>query len=103
MRYMLSKEFTKISATSGTVQNISRINTLEMSTSTVQGSGLLLSPLQKHTFSNLGSFYLRCVDGQAGACVVPFFVDVGGGFSSDGSISDFDDFTQEDVDDVFKD
>lgn len=102
MRYILSKEFTKISATSGTVQNISRINTLEMSTSTVQGSGLLLSPLQKHTFSNLSSFYLRCVDGYAGACVVPFFVDGGSGVSSDGSIPGFDNFNQDDVDDIFK-
>lgn len=81
MRYLLSKEFTKISATTGTIQNASNIRTLEMATSAVPESGILISPLQKHTFKDT-TIYLRCIDGWAEACVVLFFVDSGGGSSS---------------------
>ena len=105
MRYMLSKEFTKISETSGTIQNASQIRTIEMSTSNAAGSGILINPLQKHTFSNLSNVYLRCVDGQCAACVVPFFVDIGSAvvtvYEGDGGGSS-DSFTQADVDDMFK-
>ena len=101
MRYLLSKEFTKISETSGTVQNASRIRTLEMSETTEPSKGILIPPLRTHTFTGT-TIYLRCVDGWAQARVVPFIVDGGGGASSSSdSSSDFDSFNQQDVDDIF--
>ncbi len=77
MRYLLSKEFKKISETSGTIQNASNIRTLEMTTFAVPNSGILIPPLRTHTFTGT-TIYLRCVDGWAEARVVPFIVDGGG-------------------------
>ena len=71
MLYLLSKDFTKISATTGTVQNASKICTLEMSNTNTPDSGILIAPLQKHTFKDT-SVYLRCIDGWAEARVVLF-------------------------------
>ena len=87
MRYLLSKEFTKISETSGTIQNASNIRTLEMSTFAVPNSGIFIAPLQTHTFTDT-TIYLRCVDGWAQACVVPFVVDGGNSSGSSDTSSD---------------
>ena len=103
MRYLLSKEFTQISETSGTIQNASRIRTLEMSETTEPNKGILIPPLRTHTFTGT-TIYLRCIDGWAEARVVPFIVDGGGGggaSSSSDSSSGYDSFNQQDVDDMF--
>ena len=75
MRYLLSKEFTKIGRISGTVQNLSQICTLEMAAANEPDTGVLIPPLQKHSIQNT-TVYLRCVDGWAEAGVVPFVLDM---------------------------
>lgn len=80
MIYTCGHEFIKIDETSGTVQNESNINTIEMSQSNEPNSGILIYPLQKHSFND-SDIYLRCVDGAARARVVPFKVDEKGGGS----------------------
>lgn len=82
MRYIVSGEFTKIDETSGTIQNTSKINVVEVSDTNEKGSGIMLYPLDRFTFSK--SLYARCVDGGgAEVRVVPFEVDAqGGGVSS---------------------
>lgn len=85
MIYQLTKSFTKITETTGTVQNSSQIYTLEMSQSNVKDSGIFIYPLQSKSFSNK-TIYLRCVDGAgAEARVIPFEVGAEGG---DISLSD---------------
>ena len=85
MIYNLSKDFTQITETTGTIQNASHIYTLEMSQSNTKDSGILIYPLQSKSFSNK-TIYLRCVDGAgAEARVIPFEVGTGGG---DISLSD---------------
>ncbi|MBQ4495115.1 MAG: hypothetical protein II968_05040 [Selenomonadaceae bacterium] len=72
MIYQLSKDFTQIAETTGTIQNTSQIYTLEMSQSNVKDSGIFIYPLSKVSFSNK-TIYLRCVDGAgAEARVIPF-------------------------------
>ena len=78
MIYMCGDTFIKIDETSGTVQNESNINTIEMSQSIEPNSGILIYPLQKHSFND-SDIYLRCVDGAARARVVSFKVDAKGG------------------------
>ena len=79
MIYTLSKDFTKITETTGTIQNTSQIYTLEMSQSNSKDSGIFIYPLQSKSFSNK-TIYLRCVDGAgAEARVIPFEVGAGGG------------------------
>ena len=93
MSYLVSKDFTKISETSGTIQNASNIRTLEMSTFAVPNSGILIPPLRTHTFSNT-TVDLRCVDGWAQARVVPFVVD-GGGSTSSSDSTNYDEITDD--------
>ena len=106
MRYNVTNEFTKISETAGTIQNVSNVYPVEVSDKAEAGSGILLFPLNKFSF-NEAVLFMRCVDvgGRAEILVTPFTVDMGigvisGGTSSSGSQS-FNDST--DVDDVFKD
>ena len=87
MLYLLSKEFTKISETCGTIQNASRIRTLEMSETTEPSKGIIISPLRTHTFTDT-TIYLRCVDGSAQVRVVPFVVDGGNSSGSSDTSSD---------------
>lgn len=105
MRYNVTGEFTKISETTGTIQNVSNYS-VEVSDKAEAGSGILLYPLNKFSFNEVVLF-MRCVDvgGRAEILVTPFTVDMGigvisGGGSSSGTQS-FNDST--DVDDVFKD
>ena len=85
MIYQLGNDFTQISETTGTIQNTSHINTVEMSNSTVEGSGILIYPLQTKSFNNK-TIYLRCYEnGGAEVRVIPFEVGAEGG---DISLSD---------------
>lgn len=108
MKYLLSKQFTQIAETTGTIQNSSHVGTIEMSTSNTPDSGILIAPLQRITFSGR-TIYLRCIDGWAEARVVPFIVDSGGGSSSSdtqGGGSTVDDsqiITDEEVDQLLDD
>lgn len=83
MRYVVSDDFVQINETSGTVQNASKINIVEVSDSTVKGSGIMLYPMDRFTFST--SIYARCIEsGGAEVRVVPFEAGVQGG-GGDGS------------------
>lgn len=109
MRYIVSGEFTKITGTSGTIQNTSKINVVEISDTNEKDSGIMLYPLEKFTFSK--SLYARCVDGAgAEVRVVPFIVDGGGiiitgGGGSSGSQTVPEDqiATDEDIDSLIDD
>lgn len=93
MRYFLSKDFTQIAETSGTIQNTSHIYSAEISDNAQAGSGLILPPLKKFSFVDK-TLYARCHDVTAVEIrVVPFIVDAGAGGSSNsggGSSVDFD-------------
>lgn len=100
MRYPLTKNFTKLSETSGTIQNSSKIYAVEISDNPIAGSGFLLHPLNKISFTDK-QLYARCAEVAAvDVYVVPFTVDmgvtVGSGDSAEG-------FTEQDFDDIFKD
>lgn len=86
MLYQLSSDFIKISETFGTVQNTSAVHTIEMSQSDAPNSGILIYPLQKHSFKDTAIF-LRCTDGGSAIVrVVPFELDVEGGEGSVGTL-----------------
>lgn len=80
MQYLVSNAgFTKITEPKGTLQNISRTWTIEVSNTTAENSGVLLPPMCKIQFDG-DSVYVRCVDGSgAEARVIPFEVVVKGG------------------------
>lgn len=80
MQYLVSKDnFTKITETKGTIQNISKTLTIEVSETQTKNSGVLLPPMGKIQFDG-NSVYARCVDGAgAEARVIPFEVVAGGG------------------------
>ena len=101
MRYFLSKDFTQIAETSGTIQNTSHIYSAEISDSASAGSGLILPPLNKISFVNK-TLYARCVDVAVEIRVVPFLLTSSAGASSASTVAAFDDFTQDDIDDIFK-
>lgn len=87
MQYLVGKDsFTKINETKGTIQNASKITTIEVSNAPVPGSGILLSPTSKFTFE-IDGVYVRCVDGAgAEVRVVPFEVAGEGGGGGVGTI-----------------
>lgn len=81
-----SDSATKISESSGTIQNHSRDWDIEISNSAYFTDKILLYPRQNYSFSNM-DVYLRCAEqGRfAEVFVVPFSVDAkGGGGSSSG-------------------
>ena len=87
MRYEITDEFTKISETTGTIQNMSNVYAVEVSNKAEADSGIILYPLNRISVT-LSECYLRCVDGgNAEVRVVPFEVDVtrGGGSSAAGT------------------
>ena len=88
MRYVATKEFTRISESAGTIQNTSPICTVEVSDKAEAGSGILLYPKEKITVRG-SPIYIRCISGAAYVNVVTFVV-VGEG----GSSSSTDDDTQ---------
>ena len=85
--YRVNSDFIKISETSGTIQNTSRVFDLEVSNQPEPNSGIILFGLNKFSFSNDETIYLRCIDGVADVRVVPFTTDATGGGSS---VDDFD-------------
>ena len=101
MIYSVADQFVQITETSGTVQNTSYIFDVEVSHKPEVDSGILLRPLNKYSFSNQ-TIYLRCIGGRADCRVIPFIVDAVAGASSASTVAAFDDFTQDDVDDIFK-
>ena len=86
MIYNVTNEFTKISETSGTIQNVGYVYPVEISDKAEADSGILLYPLNKISFADK-TLYIRCVEttGHAEIHVVPFTVDSGG--TSTGGIS----------------
>ena len=78
MKYLLTKDFTRLEETSGTIQNASKIRTIEVSDDGTEGNGILLYPQQKHSFRD-SVVYARGVDGAAEIRVVPFELDARGG------------------------
>lgn len=79
MIYNLTRSFTQISETTGTIQNTSSTTTLEMSTNNSPDTGILIFPLQKVSFSNK-TIFLRCTDGAgAQVRVIPFELVTEGG------------------------
>lgn len=107
MKYLVSKKnFTRINETSGTIQNASQINTVEISDRAELNSGVLLYPLNRCSFSDV-TLYARCVDGGGWAeiRVVPFTLNLGvasGGTSSTTMLSP-DDATNAIINDAFND
>lgn len=51
MNYVVKKEFVKINETSGTIQNTSRINAVEISNQAVKNTGVFFSPQKLFSFS----------------------------------------------------
>ena len=73
MRYVVSGEFTKISETSGTIQNVGNVYPVEVSDKAEADSGILLYPLNNISFKS-PIVYVRCTDsgGWAEIRVVSF-------------------------------
>ena len=91
MIYNVTGEFTKLSETTGTIQNVSNVYPVEVSDKAEPNSGILLFPLNKFSFSDK-SLFVRCTDadGHAQIRVTPFVVDSGGssgGESSAGNVA----------------
>lgn len=79
MNYNVTKEFTEIAESSGTLQNASKFLSVEVSNVAVEDSGFLLPPLSSIAFDT-SPLYVRCADGSgAEVRCVPFKVKGGGG------------------------
>lgn len=79
MRYDITTEFTQLTETTGTVQNISCFNAVEVSDKAQADTGILLAPLQKFSFADQ-TLYVRCAaQGGATISVVPFELAAEGG------------------------
>lgn len=70
MIYHVTNDFVKITETSGTIQNSSRVFDIEVSDSPTPNSGIILFGLNQFSFS--GSKYIRCIGGSADVRVVSF-------------------------------
>ena len=101
MRYNVTGEFTKITETAGTIQNVSNIYPVEVSDKAEADSGIFLYPLNKFSFSDK-TLFVRCVDinGHAEIRVTEFPVD-SGSVSTGGSSANV--ATDEQVDDILDD
>ena len=104
MIYNVTNEFTKISETSGTIQNVGYVYPVEISDKAEADSGILLYPLNKISFADK-TLYMRCAEpnGQAEIHVVPFVVDSDGNTSSGGSSTPANVATDEQIDDILDD
>ena len=82
MRYSVTKDFIKLNETKGTIQNLSNINSVEVSNEAETDSGIFLLPLNKFSFNGTALF-VRCA-GEGGAIisVAPFMINCGAGGSS---------------------
>lgn len=107
MKILVSDSFTKISITTGTIQNVSD-NIIEISSNETIDNGVLLKPYDMFCFSNT-TLYARCYNGGGGYIRVVTFTDSsssGGSGSSGGqTVSEDQVATDEDIgsliDDVF--
>jgi len=105
MIYKIAAEFVKLNETSGTIQNPSSCFVVEISNQPKIGSGILLNPRDKMTFSGETLWARRTGNSKniVELRVVPFSADAGGGSGSGSADEQFatDDELQELVDDVF--
>lgn len=87
-----SDSWTKISETSGTIQNVDSDYNVEMTNDTLN-SGIIIYPHQKHTFSS-SNIYLRCTEKKENVTVrvVPFIVDGKGGGTDEGIMIDGEEY-----------
>lgn len=104
MRYLVTNQFTQITETSGTIQNVGNVYPVEISDKAEPDSGILLYPLNKISFTDK-TLFMRCTEanGQAEIHVVPFTVDSGGGTSSGGTSAPTNVATDEQIDDLLDD
>lgn len=96
MLYTLTSSFTRLSETTGTIQNSSS-HSIEVSDQETFGTGVVLKPGEKFSFSGT-TFFARCEGAKAVVRVVPFVLGAGGTSSSSSS----SDYTG-DVDDMWND
>jgi len=94
LRYVATKNFTRIGESAGTIQNSSPLYTVEISDRNETGSGILLYPKEKVTVRG-SPIYIRCIDGAAYVNVVTFVV-----AQSEGGSSSSTDDTQTASDDA---
>ncbi len=87
MIYNVTSDFTKLSETSGTIQNTSRVYDIEVSDKATPDSGIILFGLNNFSFSNQ-TVYVRCIGGSAEIRVVPFTTDTTSGGASSASTAD---------------
>lgn len=103
MIYNVTSDFTKLSETSGTIQNTSRVYDIEVSDKPTPDSGIILFGLNKFSFSNQ-TIYVRCIGGSAEIRVVPFTTDATSGGASSSSIPADETFADDnDVENLYDD
>lgn len=97
MNYTAKRDtFTQINEPSGTLQNVSKFLSVEVSNTTDKGSGFLVSPLSSITFDT-SPLYVRCADGRSAEVrCVPFKVKGNGG-SGGGGTATINAATDEDI------
>jgi len=80
MLYTLTSSFTRLSETTGTIQNSSQ-HSIEVSNQEVFGTGVVIKPGETFSFSN-ANLFARCEGAKAVVRVVPFVLGAGGTSSS---------------------
>lgn len=103
MRYSVTKDFLKINETKGTIQNLSNINSVEVSNKAETDSGIFLLPLNKFSFSGT-TLFVRCA-GEGGAIisVAPFMINSWAGGGSSVIVDDVPEtFSDDDVDSILE-
>lgn len=101
MQYLVWKDrFTKITESSGVLQNVSKTITLEVSDSQTPNSGILLAPFAQLSFN--GDIYVRCANGSGAEVRVVTFTPTSGGSGggSGGSSSDYDIASPQQIDEL---
>ena len=107
MLYTLTNSFTRISETTGTIQNTSS-RSVEVSDRQSLGSGVVLKPGEIFSFSD-STYYARCEGARAVVRVVPFMMGAGGSATASsanpGSAETSGDSTNypADIDDIWND
>ena len=96
MLYTLTSSFTRLSETTGTIQNSSS-HSIEVSNQEIFGTGVVIKPGETFSFSN-AILFARCEGAKAVVRVVPFVLGAGGTSSSSSS----PDYTG-DVEDMWND
>lgn len=102
MIYNVTSDFTKLSETSGTIQNTSRVYDIEISDKATPDTGIILFGLNKFSFSNQ-TIYVRCIGGSAEIRVVPFTTDTTSGGASSPTPADDNFADDNDVENFYDD